>query len=84
MDTDLALMIADMFPLEMMVEMLKESLKDYELDPSEENRQKLIGNCMMIATKQAVDAHGGLEQTMKHLDEIKTAKALYDKNLPKQ
>lgn len=76
----LTLMLAEFVPFEMMVEQLKDVVKEYEANPSEENKARLTAVCFMIATKEAVKQNGGMEKTMEKIESMKAAKNLYDKN----
>lgn len=74
------LFIAEATPFEQLVEMLKEKIQEYEMNPTPETKSGVEFICVILATKEAVNGMGGIEKTLKRIEDIETAKKLFSKH----
>lgn len=80
---DLLIMMAEILPVDLILEQMEESLKEYKLTKSEDSKKALIIACMIFANKHVIEKVGSADKLMKDLDEIRDAVKFVDGLKPK-
>ena len=78
---ELMYMLADIMPMETMIESLGEDCKEYNLIPSDELKSKIIMGAHMICLKEAIEKEGGLDNLTKRLGELEKADKIFKPSL---
>ncbi|MGV0919755.1 hypothetical protein ACTS94_05110 [Empedobacter falsenii] len=67
----IAMMMAGMMPKEDLIEQLEDSIKEYKINPTDENWNSVSVMCSLIGARSIIDHNGGdLEGVMKTVSEM--------------
>jgi len=78
---DLMLTLADIMPIETMIESLGEDCKEFNLAPSEELKKKIIMGAHMLCLKEAIELGGGIDKFTKRMDALEKADKFFKPTL---
>lgn len=75
---DLSLVIANAIPLDQLMMMVEDAIKEYRADPTERQKGFIFSLCSMMLSKAIMEGQpGGLEKMKKDMAEIEQAKKLF-------
>jgi len=70
------MMMASMMPIDKVLEMLEDSIKEYRINPSKENFKAVEAKCFLILNRGIIDDQGGgIDAAMKISSEIDEMRA---------
>ena len=68
---------ADGMPKALLLKMLSTYINEYQESPSKDNFEKVVGMCMLVVKKQAIEDLGGIGGFMKQFDEFEEAHKVF-------
>jgi len=75
------LLMADVMPLDMIIEMVEEKLQAVKENPTLDNKKHLMLPLMMITTKLGIEINGTtIEETIERMDNLKALDDLMTPN----
>lgn len=78
---ELMMIMANVMPMESLIETLGDDCKEYSLIPSEELKQKILIGAHMVCLKEAIELSGGVEQFNSKMDHIQRADKFFKPSL---
>jgi len=70
---ELAVMLGALAPKEMLLDMLKQTIQEYEANPTDENFRHIGAIGLVIASREATKNAGGPEEFLKQLSDMEKA-----------
>ena len=70
---NLMLLLGQIMPEEVIIDKLEESIKEYKLNPSEDNRKSIGMHCALFNAKE-IGSQNGLESAMNEVNEFSKIK----------
>lgn len=76
---ELMMMLSAAMPEEMIIQQIEETIAEYKVNPTKENRGKLGMLCMIFTSKEAIESmDGGLDAMLARMDKAKKGFDLID------